>query len=254
MSTNKDALLKFVLRLGDNNLILGHRLSEWCSFGPFLEEDIAMSNIALDYIGQARVLYTYAGEVEGKGHAEDYFAYERKEHSFTNALLTEMPNGDFAQSIARQLYYSAFANLVLTALLDSKDETLKGYAGKAIKETNYHMRHALDWLHRLGEGTEESHRRMQEGLNALWMYTKDLFADVESDKALAAAGIAPDVPALYNQWFETISKAIREATLQVPDAKAWQMEGSRTNRHTENLGYIIAEMQYVTRAYPGLQW
>lgn len=255
MSKNQqEALVAFVLRLGDNNLVLGHRLSEWCSYGPILEEDIAMTNIALDYIGQSRILYTYAGEAEGKGHDEDFFAYERRENEFTNALLTETKNGDFALAVARQLYYSAFAYLLVNELLKSKDETLAGYAGKAVKELTYHLRHASDWTMRLGDGTEESHRRMQEGLNSLWMYTNDLFATTESDQLLVEAGIIPDVPALKSKWLETISAVIGEATLTVPDLKAWQMEGSRTGRHTENLGYIIADMQYVTRAYPGQKW
>jgi ring-1,2-phenylacetyl-CoA epoxidase subunit PaaC len=253
-TTQKDALLTWLLRLGDNNLVLGHRLSEWCSNGPFLEEDIAMSNIALDYLGQARILYTYAGEVEGKGHSEDFFAYERKEPEFTNALLTETKNGDFATAVARQLYYSVFASLLLNELVNSKDVTLSGYAAKAIKETTYHLRHASDWTLRLGDGTEESHRRMQTAIDSLWMYTHDLFAAVDSDKLLVKDGIIPDVPALKAKWMEMISSVLREATLKVPDANAWQMEGSRTGRHTENLGYIIGELQYVTRAYPGLQW
>ncbi|GAB4142285.1 MAG: phenylacetate-CoA oxygenase subunit PaaC [Bacteroidia bacterium] len=250
---NNNALLKFVLRLGDNNLILGHRLSEWCSKGPFLEEDIAMSNIALDYIGQARVLYTYAGQLEG-GKNEDYYAYERREHEFTNALLTEMPNGDFAVSIARQLYYSAFAHLLCTELLKSNDATLAGYAGKAIKEIAYHLRHATDWTLRLGDGTEESHQRMQRGLDELWMYTGDLFATIDSDKELVQAGIIPDVNALKDAWLKMITDVVGKATLKMPDLNAWQMDGSRTGRHTEHIGYIIAEMQYVTRAYPGCEW
>ncbi|HEU4719572.1 MAG TPA: 1,2-phenylacetyl-CoA epoxidase subunit PaaC [Bacteroidia bacterium] len=254
MSNDQSALLRFVLRLGDNSLILGHRLSEWCSNGPFLEEDIAMSNIALDYLGQARILYTYAGKVEGKGHEEDFFAYERREHEFTNSLLTEMKTPDFAFAVARQLYYSTFAWLLATELQKSKDETLAGYAGKAIKEFTYHLRHANDWTLRLGDGTEESHTRMQKAIDDLWMYTGDLFATVESDAELVKNGIIPDVAALKSKWNEMIADVLERATLKMPDANAWQMEGSRTGRHTEHLGYIIAELQYVTRAYPGNKW
>jgi len=216
------SLIKFVVRLGDNNLILGHRLSEWCSKGPFLEEDIAMSNIALDYIGQARVLYSYAGQLDG-GKNEDYYAYERREHEFTNALLCETPNGDFGMTVARQLYYSVFAYALCNALLKSKDETLSGYAGKA-------------------------------GIDELWMYTHDLFATLESDKELVAAGIIPDVAAMKGEWLEQVKDVIQRATLTMPDVNAWQMEGSRKGRHTENIGYIISELQYVTRAYPGCEW
>lgn len=253
MSNSNKALVEFVLRLGDNNLILGHRLSEWCSNGPFLEEDIAMSNIALDYLGQTRILYTYAGQLE-VGRSEDYYAYERKEDEFTNALLTEMPNGDFAMTIARQLYYSIFAELLLNELVKSKDATLAGYAAKAVKETAYHVRHAIDWTLRLGDGTEESRKRMQKGIDDLFMYTGDLFATTENDKQLVAAGIIPDVSSLKNAWSEKISRVLAEATLKMPAADTWQMTGSRTNRHTEHLGYILAQMQYVTRAYPGNKW
>jgi ring-1,2-phenylacetyl-CoA epoxidase subunit PaaC len=247
------ALIKFVIRLGDSNLILGHRLSEWCSNGPFLEEDIAMSNIALDYIGQARVLYSYAGQLDG-GKNEDYYAYERREHEFTNALLCESGNGDFGMTVARQLYYSVFAYALCNELLKSKDETLAGYAGKAVKELAYHVRHATDWTLRLGDGTEESNKRMQHGIDELWMYTHDLFATLESDKELVAAGIIPDVTAMKAAWLEHVKDVIQRATLTIPDVNAWQMEGSRTGRHTENIGYIIAELQYVTRAYPGCEW
>lgn len=253
MSNSNKALVEFVIRLGDNNLILGHRLSEWCSNGPFLEEDVAMSNIALDYLGQTRILFTYAGQLEG-GRTEDYYAYERREEEFTNALLTEMPNGDFGTSIARQLYYSIFAELLLTELLKSKDVTLAGYAAKAIKETAYHVRHAIDWTLRLGDGTEESHKRVQQGIDDLFMYTGDLFATTENDKALVAQGIIPDVPSLKTAWTEKIARVLKEATLTMPALDSWQMTGSRTKRHTEHLGYIIAEMQYVTRAFPGNKW
>lgn len=253
MSNSNKALVEFVLRLGDNALILGHRMSEWCSRGPVLEEDVAMSNIALDYLGQARLLYTYAGQLEG-GRTEDYYAYERREEEFTNALLTEIPNGDFANTIARQLYYSVYAELLLTELAKSPDVTLAGYAGKALKETAYHVRHATDWTLRLGDGTEESHKRMQQGIDDLFMYTADLFATTDNDKTIQSAGIIPDVAALKSKWSEKISRIVKEATLTMPDAATWQMTGSRTNRHTEHLGYILAEMQYVTRAFPGNSW
>jgi ring-1,2-phenylacetyl-CoA epoxidase subunit PaaC len=248
------ALFDFVIRLGDNNLILGHRLSELCSRGPFLEEDIATTNIALDLVGQARILLTYAGELEGKGRTEDDLAYGRMQDQFKNALITEQPNGDFGVTIARQLYYSAYAYLLLEALKESKDETLAGYAAKAIKETTYHWRHCSEWTIRLGDGTAESHQRMQDAIDLLWRYTDDLFAVVPGDAQLVSDGIIPDLRGLKQKWSEMISEVISRATLTMPAADAWQMQGSRTGKHTEQLSYILGEMQVLPRAYPDAKW
>lgn len=255
MSQNKqEALVEFVLRLGDNSLILGHRLSELCSYGPFLEEDIATVNIALDLVGQSRILLSYAGELEGKGRSEDDLAYGRTQEQFRNSLLTEQPNGDFAVTMVRQLYYTGFAYLLQTELLKSKDERLSAWAGKAIKETTYHWKHCSDWTLRLGDGTEESHAKMQEAVNWLWRFTADLFAKTEGDKLLVADGIIPDIDALKPKWDELIATALKNATLSVPAADAWQQKGSREGKHTEHLSYILGEMQYLARAYPGAKW
>lgn len=255
MSQNKqEALVEFVLRLGDNSLILGHRLSELCSRGPFLEEDIATVNIALDLVGQSRLLLSYAGDQEGKGRNEDDLAYGRVQHEFRNCLLAEQPNIDFAYTTARQLFYTAFAYLLQTELLKSKDEMLAGWAGKAIKETTYHWKHSSDWTVRLGDGTEESHARMQDAIDNLWRYTADLFATVESDKILVAEGIIPDLNSLKPKWDALIADVLSNATLKMPDANAWQQKGSREGKHTEHLSYLLGEMQSLTRAYPGAKW
>lgn len=252
--SNNQALLEFVLRQGDNNLILGHRLSEWCSRGPFMEEDIALTNIALDHLGAARILLTYAGEVEGKGRTEDDFAYLRTHEQFTNALLVEQPNGDFADTQARQLFYSHFAFLFYSELKNSKNETLAAWAAKTIKETTYHLRHCSEWVIRLGDGTEESKRRMQKAIDNLWTYTGDLFATTPNDALLVKEGIIPDVSALKTKWYEAVKSVVDQATLTMPDANAFMQSGSRTGRHTEHLSYIVAEMQAVTRVYPGAKW
>jgi ring-1,2-phenylacetyl-CoA epoxidase subunit PaaC len=252
-STRNQALLEVVLRLGDSSLVLGHRLSEWCSKAPILEEDLALANMALDCIGQARILLTYAGEVAGNGKTEDDWAYNRLSHEYRNALLTELENGDFATTIARQFYYTTFADLVLQQLKTSTDATLAGYAAKAHKEVLYHNRHCTEWLLRLGDGTDESHQRMQRGLDELWAFTGDLFATLPSDAALVAAGVIPDFAALQAPWLNRIAESISQATLRTP-AATWMQGGSRTGVHTEKLSYLLSEMQSVTRAYPGLTW
>jgi ring-1,2-phenylacetyl-CoA epoxidase subunit PaaC len=255
MNQNKqEALFEFVLRLGDSSLILGHRISELCSRGPFLEEDIATSNMALDLIGQSRILLTYAGQIEGKGRSEDDLAYARNQDQFRNVLLAEYENIDFAYTITRQFFCSVFANLLQTELLKSKDETLAGYAGKAIKETNYHLRHSAEWMIRLGDGTEESRNRTQTAVNALWSFTGDLFASTEADALLVAEGIMPDLSSLKAKWLNQISDLLKRATLEVPDENAWQQKGSRKGVHTEHLSYILGELQFLPRAYPGAKW
>ncbi|MEO5643861.1 MAG: 1,2-phenylacetyl-CoA epoxidase subunit PaaC [Bacteroidia bacterium] len=250
----QEALLDYLLRLGDNSLIAGHRLSEWCSKGPFLEEDIAMTNIALDYVGASRILLTYVGEVEGKGRTEDDLAYFRTHDKFKSALLLEQPNGDFAVTLAKQFYYSIFNFLLYTELQKSKDETLAGFATKALKEVTYHVRHVNEWVLRLGDGTEESHARIQKGIDDLWKYTDDLFATTEGDKLLQTEGIIPDVPALKSKWLEMIAEVLQRATLTMPDVNAFQQKGSREGKRTEHLSYILGEMQSIARAYPGAKW
>jgi ring-1,2-phenylacetyl-CoA epoxidase subunit PaaC len=247
------ALFNYALRLGDNALILGHRLSEWCGHGPELEEDIALINVSLDLLGQSRSLLTYAGEVGGKGRTEDDLAYLRLEREYTNALLCELPNGHFGDTIARQFLFDVFNQLVFSELLHSKDERLAAISAKAIKEINYHVRHSADWVLRLGDGTEESHDRIQESFNRLWEYTGDLFVQDAHDRWCVENGIGPDLDTLLPRWKQKVSEVLTEATLAVP-ADGWMQKGSKTGTHTEHLGFLLTELQYMQRAMPGCEW
>jgi ring-1,2-phenylacetyl-CoA epoxidase subunit PaaC len=246
-------LFAYTLRLADNALILGHRLSEWCGHAPVLEEDLALANMALDLIGQARSLYTYADEIEGKGRDEDALAYRRDVVDFRNVLLVERPNGDFATTIVRQLLYAAFAHPYFEALMRSKDDTLAAIAAKAVKEMAYHLRHASEWTIRLGDGTDESHARVQEALDELWPFAGELFEVDEIERALIEAGIAADPVALRLVWERTIDEVRREATLTQPRT-SWMQTGGRTGKHSEHLGHILAELQFLQRAYPDARW
>jgi ring-1,2-phenylacetyl-CoA epoxidase subunit PaaC len=251
--TKQEALFKYVIRLADNALILGHRLSEWSSFAPILEEDLALTNIALDLLGRAQALYKYATEIEGKGRTEDDLVYKRAERQFFNVLLVEQPNGDFASTIARQIFNSAYELLFLEELSKSKDATLSALAIKCLKEVRYHWRHAHDWLLRLGDGTEESHERMQRGVDDLWMFTGELFEIDEVEAILIEEGIAVDNSSVYEAWNKMVTDAIKEATLKRP-ADGYMQTGGRNGVHSENLGFILAEMQYLPRAYPDAKW
>ena len=246
-------LFTYTLRLADNALILGHRLSEWTGHAPVIEEDLALANLALDLIGQARSLYTYAGEIEGKARDEDALAYLRDAGDYRNLLLVEQPNGDFAHTIARQLLYSAFAHPFFEALSRSKDETLSAIAAKAEKEMAYHVRHSAEWVIRLGDGTEESHRRMQSALDDVWMFTGELFDVDPVERALIERGIAADPAPLRALWEKTISDVLAEATLTRPQ-DGYMQSGGRVGRHSEHLGYILADLQFLQRAYPGAKW
>jgi ring-1,2-phenylacetyl-CoA epoxidase subunit PaaC len=246
-------LFDYTLRLADSALILGHRLSEWIGHAPLLEEELALGNIALDLIGQARALYAYAGAVEGKGRDEDALAYLRDAGEFRNLLLAEQPNGDFAVTIVRQLLYSAFAHPFWRALAGSRDAALAAIAAKAEKEAAYHLRHAGEWLIRLGDGTAESHRRAQAALAELWPYTGELFESDAIEQALFAQGIAVDPAALRPEWEKTVQAVIAEATLAAP-ADQWMQSGGRSGRHSEHLGHLLATMQFLQRAYPGARW
>lgn len=247
------ALLTYTLRQGDRALVLAQRLLEVITHAPEIEEDMALSNLALDLIGQARALYTYAGEVEGVGHDEDHFAYWREQHEFLNPLLVEIPNGDFAQVITRQFLHDAFALPYWQAMTASTDDTLAAIAGKSVKETAYHLRHSRSWVLRLGDGTDESHRRTQTALDDLWRYTAELFdADAVEDE-LVAAGAAADPAGLREQWRITVSSTLAEATLTMPEDGPMQ-RGGRTGRHTEQFSYLIGELQVLARAHPGASW
>jgi ring-1,2-phenylacetyl-CoA epoxidase subunit PaaC len=246
-------LFEYVLGLADDALVLGHRLSEWSGAAPMLEEDIALSNLALDLIGQARLLYAYAGEVEGEGRDEDALAYRRDEQAFRNVLLVEQPNGDFAFTMVRQLLYAAFKHPFYAALQGSQDRRLAEIAGKAVKEMAYHVRHAGEWVIRLGDGTEESHRRAAAALDELWMYTGELLETDAGMQALVRAGIAADPASLQPAWDATVARVLAEATLSRP-ADGWMQTGGRRGRHSEHLGHLLAEMQVLHRAHPGVVW
>lgn len=251
--TKQEALFSYTLRLGDNALILGHRLSEWSSKGPLLEEDIAMTNMALDLIGRADAMLKYAAQVEEKGRTEDDLAYKRGERQFLCNLIVQLPNGDFGYTIARQLIMSAFDICLYEELVKSKDETIAAISAKAVKEVKYHLKFATDWTLRLGDGTEESHQRIQKSFNDIWMYTGELFEMNEVDAILIKEGIAVDLNSLKARWKKIMTEVLLEATLTVP-ADAYMQTGSRKGVHTENLGYILAEMQYLQRAYPDAKW
>jgi ring-1,2-phenylacetyl-CoA epoxidase subunit PaaC len=243
----------YLLRLADNALVLGHRLSEWSSRAPTLEEDIALSNLALDLIGQARALYGRACALAADGRDEDALAYPRHSHDFRNVQLVERPNGDFADTMARQLCYSAFAVPLWQALTRSRDAELAGIAAKAEKECAYHLRHSSEWVIRLGDGTAESHRRMQRAIDEVWMFTGELFEVDAVDRATIEAGIATDASKLLPAWNATIGDVLAQATLQRP-ADGWMISGGRRGTHTEHLGRMLAEMQVLQRAYPGATW
>jgi ring-1,2-phenylacetyl-CoA epoxidase subunit PaaC len=244
ISLHETPLVRQVLCRADDALILGHRLSEWTGHAPILEEELAIANIALDLIGQARTLYAYAGELAG--HTEDQLAYLRDAPAWRNCLLVELPNGDFAFSIARLVLFSAFADEFWRAAVASPDPTIAAAAAKAGKETAYHLRHSAEWLIRLGDGTEESHRRAQSAFNELWPYTGELFASDDSD-------VMPDPASLRDTWNAVIDSALARATLQRHE-DGWMQSGGRIGRHTEHLGYLLAEMQYLQRVYPGATW
>ncbi|XOV68947.1 MAG: 1,2-phenylacetyl-CoA epoxidase subunit PaaC [Fluviicola sp.] len=249
----ENALFEYLLRMGDDSLILGHRLSEWCGHGPILEEDIALTNLSLDLIGQATAIFEYAGKVEGKGRSEDDLAFLRFDKDYRNLLLVERPNGDFGVTIMRQFLFDAYRKPLFERLVNSSDEMIAAIAAKSLKETKYHLKHSSEWVIRLGDGTEESHERIQEALNDLWKYAAELFYEDEVDAELKANGVLPDMDSLKSDWEETVYAVLEEATLSIPDNN-WKQEGGRKGLHTEHLGYILAELQYMQRAYPNMEW
>jgi ring-1,2-phenylacetyl-CoA epoxidase subunit PaaC len=252
--TKQEALFEYCLRLGDTALILGQRISEWCGHAPILEEDIAMSNIALDHIGQARIILSYAGVVEGKGRSEDDLAYHRDAKYFRNLLLVEQTNGDFAKTITRQYLVSVFNFHLYSLLAKSTDENIAAYASKSLKEVAYHVRHSSDWVLRLGDGTTESKTRMQDAIDDLWYYVDDMFDTDEVDEMLLKEGIAADIKTVKSLWEKTVSDTFKQAGLNLPQTNNSLRMGSRKGNHTEQLGYILAEMQFLPRAYPDATW
>jgi ring-1,2-phenylacetyl-CoA epoxidase subunit PaaC len=247
------SLFRYVLRLGDLSLVLGQRLGEWVGHAPAVEEDLGLANIALDLIGQARLLLTYAGEVEGLGRDEDDLAFLREHGQYLNAVLVEQPNGDFGRTMVRQVLVDAFQLELYERLAASTDERLSAIAAKSVKEVRYHWRYSSGWLVRLGDGTAESHARVQRALEALWPYTVELFAEDEVDLAMADAGVAPRLAEVHAAWATRIDEALAAATLERPKDRAHSWHGKR-GQHSEHLGYILAEMQHLQRTYPEARW
>ncbi len=246
-------LVLYALRRADDALILGHRLSEWIGHGPILEEEMALGNIGLDLIGQARSLYAYAAETEAGGNDEDKYAYLRDAPQYRNLLLAEHPNGDFGQTMVRQLFYSAFADPYWRGMMASADPTLAAVAAKSEKESAYHLRHAAEWVIRLGDGTEESHRRAQDAVDQLWPFTGEMFECDAAEQALVAQGAVIDPAPLRDAWEATLASVLSRATLRRPQNR-WMQSGGRSGRHSEHLGHLLSVMQHTQRTYPGAAW
>jgi len=247
------SLVDYTLYLADNALILGHRNSEWCGHGPVLEQDIAITNISLDLIGQARYLYQYAAELKKDGSTEDSLAYLREDHEFKNCLLLEQPNGDWAHTILRQFVFSAYQQLLYQQLQRSKDEQLAAIASKSLKEVAYHLRWSSEWVIRLGDGTEESHKRMMNAVDDLWMYTGELFQAASYELGAASKGFGADLTSLKSAWEQKVKEVFEEATLPVPTNVSMKY-GGKEGKHSGHLGVILAEMQHLQRTYPGAEW
>ncbi len=244
----QEQLITYTLHLADTNLIIGQRNAEWCGHGPILEQDIAITNITLDLIGQARSYYQYAASLIGNHATEDSLAYLRNEREYKNLLICEQPNGDWGQTVLRQFLYSSFQYQLLQLLLTHNDQTLAAIAEKSLKEVKYHLRWSSEWVIRLGDGTEESHQRMENAVAELWRYTGEMFKPAAYEKEL---GI--DVASLKYEWSKNVKQVFDEATLSIPSG-VWMQEGGKTGTHTEQLGYILTDLQYMQRAYPNSEW
>lgn len=247
------AHVEYVLRLADTSLILGQRLSEWCGHGPVIEEDIALTNIALDLIGQARLLLTHAGALEGRGRDEDQLAFLRREPEFRNLTIAELPNGDFGRTILRNFLVAAWQRELWQALTRSGDAELAAIAAKSLKETRYHLQHASDWVIRLGDGTEESHRRMQDAVDMLWPYTAEFFSPTPADDIAVATAVGPAWASLQPAWAAAVTPVLEVATLKIPAATPFLSRG-KVGVHSEHLGHLLTVMQYLQRTYPGGTW
>ncbi len=246
-------LIQYIYGIADNSLILGQRLGELCGHGPSLETDIALTNISLDLLGQVRSYYQYAAKLIGEDATEDTIAFLRKERDYKNVLLVEQPNTDFAYSITRQFLFDIFHLLLLEELQNSSDATLSAIAKKSIKEVSYHTRFSSDWIRRLGDGTEESHNRIQEAMNHLWAFTDELFHQTDADKAMASETIGVDVTKLKAAFHKKVNAVLEESTLQTPDLQYFQ-KGGKNGIHSEHMGYILTEMQFMQRTYPNMNW
>ena len=249
---NED-LYNYILGIADNSLILGQRMGELCGHGPTLETDIACTNISLDLFGQVRSYFQYAAKVADDGRTEDDIAMLRKEREYKNVLLAEQPNTDFAYTIGRQFLFDVYHLAFLSELQKSADLTLSAIANKCIKEVSYHERFSSDWVKRLGDGTEESHRKMQKAIDDLWTYTDELFHQTDSDKIMVNEGIGVDVTELKAKYYEQVNELLEEATLKIPESK-WFQKGGKQGIHTEHLGYLLADLQYMQRTFPNMEW
>jgi len=251
--SNKELLYKYLLILGDNSMIIGHRLSELCGHGPNLETDIALTNISLDFFGQVRSYFNYAAEVKGDGLNEDKVAFLRSERDYYNCILVEQENTDFAYVIVRQFLFDAFHKSLLEQLSESTDQTISAIATKSLKESKYHLRFSSEWLKRLGDGTEESHSRAQEALNELYVFCHEFFKETDTERIMKESGIGADLHIIENDYYPFIHSVINEASLSIPETPERIARG-KEGFHSEKLGYILAELQYMQRAYPDMQW
>lgn len=249
----KENLIQYIFGIADNSLILGQRLGELCGHGPSLETDIALTNISLDLLGQTRSYYQYVAKLQGGDATEDTVAFLRLEREYKNVLLVEQPNTDFGYSIARQFLFDVFHLSLLNELQNSTDETLAAIAKKSIKEVSYHTRFSSDWIRRLGDGTEESHSRIQTAINDLWIFTDELFHQTEADQAMVSEGIGVDVTLLKNAYYQKVGEVLEESTLQTPSIEYFQ-KGGKQGIHSEHMGYILTELQYMQRTYPNMTW
>ena len=246
-------LYQYILGIADNSLILGQRLGELCGHGPSLETDIALTNISLDLLGQVRSYYQYAAKIAGDGRTEDDIAMLRQEREYLNVLLVEQPNTDFGYTMAKQFLFDVYHLLFLKELQKSKDFTLSAIAAKSIKEVSYHQRFSSDWIKRLGDGTEESHKRIQKAIDDFWTYTDELFHLTEVENAMIGEGIGVDVIKLKEEYYKKVSDVLKEATLEIPETKYFQ-KGGKQGIHSEHMGYLLADLQYMQRAYPDMEW
>ena len=246
-------LYNYILGVADNSLILGQRIGELCGHGPSLETDIACTNVSLDLFGQVRSYFQYAAEIAGEGKTEDDIAFLRREREYKNVLLVEQPNTDFAYTIVRQFLFDVYHLLFLQELQNSTDETLVAIAKKSIKEVSYHERFSSDWIKRLGDGTEVSNQKIQEAINNLWTYTDELFHQTDADKAMVTAGVGVDVTALKDAYYAKVNSVLEIATIAIPESK-WFQKGGKEGVHTEHLGFMLSDMQYMQRTYPGMEW
>jgi ring-1,2-phenylacetyl-CoA epoxidase subunit PaaC len=244
----------YLLRLGDNALVLSQRISELCGKGPALEEDMALTNVSLDLLGQTRLWYSYAGELEDAGRDEDRLAFHRDAHQFRNCLLVEQRNGNYADTMMRQFFFDTWHYFLIGALTKSSDARIAGIAEKSLKEVTYPLRRSGDLVVRMGDGTPESHAKVQAAADALWMYTGEMFNYDAVDQAMVDAGVAPAAAPLRAQWLEHVAAIFAEATLVMPSPDAWMQKGGKQGVHSEHQGYLLAEMQFLQRAYPGAEW